>query len=69
MQNQLDIFKFGWTMFGDWLLFPALLWLFSLSIECKGVSFSTKGDQVVSVNGQSVNGKSYSQVIELIVAR
>lgn len=31
--------------------------------------FSTKGDQVVSVNGQSVNGKSYSQVIELIVAR
>lgn len=26
------------------------------------------GDQVVSVNGQSVNGKSYSQVIELIVA-
>ena len=56
-------------MSGDQLLFPALLWLFSLNNEYKGVSFFTKGDQVVSVNGQSVNGKSYSQVIELIVAR
>ena len=56
-------------MSGDRLLFPALLWLFTLNIENKGVSFFTKGDQVVSVNGQPVIGKSYSQVIELIVAR
>jgi len=27
------------------------------------------GDQIVSVNGQPVMGKSYSQVIELILSR
>ena len=31
--------------------------------------FCYEGDQIVSVNGHPVMGKSYSQVIELIVAR
>ena len=48
------------------------LWIFLnfyavLNSPC--ACFCYKGDQIVSVNGHPVMGKSYSQVIELIVAR